>query len=127
MDNTTNSLNWFEIPALDLARARHFYQTIFGIHMEEQNPPNMQMALFPQQMGSGKASGAVVQSMWHKPSLEGAIVYLNANPAMDPVLEKIEASGGKITMAKTMISSEIGYMAFFVDTEGNAVALHSQK
>jgi len=33
MDNSTNSLNWFEIPATDLKRANKFYETIFGIEM----------------------------------------------------------------------------------------------
>ena len=51
---------------------------------------------------------------------------LNANPAMDAVMEKIESMGGEILMEKTQISPEIGYMAFFIDTEGNKVALHSQ-
>jgi hypothetical protein len=30
-----------------------------------------------------------------------------------------------VQMPKTQISPEIGYMAFFTDSEGNAVALHS--
>ena len=42
-------------------------------------------------------------------------------------LEKIEAEGGKILMEKTSISPEIGYMAFFEDTEGNRIAIHSQQ
>jgi hypothetical protein len=45
---------------------------------------------------------------------------------MDEVLEKVEQEGGKILMPKTQVSAEIGYMAFFSDTEGNKVALHSQ-
>jgi predicted enzyme related to lactoylglutathione lyase len=53
-------------------------------------------------------------------------VYLNANPDMESVLEKIEKEGGRIVMGKTKISDEIGYMAFFIDTEGNRIALHSQ-
>jgi uncharacterized protein len=41
-------------------------------------------------------------------------------------LERIQTEGGKVIMPKTKITDEIGYMAFFEDTEGNAVALHSQ-
>ena len=85
------------------------------------------MALFPYEPGSGKASGALVKSQWHQPSVEGPVIYLNANPTMDSVLEKIDSEGGKILMDKTQISPEIGYMAFFLDTEGNRVALHSQQ
>ena len=41
-------------------------------------------------------------------------------------LNKVEKAGGKITLPKTKISDEIGYMAFFHDTEGNKLAFHSQ-
>lgn len=63
----------------------------------------------------------------HKPSQEGVLVYLNANPAMDPILEKIEAEGGRIQLPKTPIGPDMGYMAFFTDTEGNKIGLHSQE
>jgi len=127
MDTTTNSLNWFEIPVTDMYRAKHFYQVLFSIHMDEMEMMGMKMAMFPAIADSGKASGALVQSDFHKPSMEGTIVYLNANPDMSSVLEKVEQEGGKILMPKTAISPEIGFMAFFADTEGNRVALHSQE
>ena len=127
MDKTTNSLNWFEIPVTDIQRARHFYQVAFGIHMEEMEMMGMKMASFPMENGNGKASGALVQSENHVPSMDGTVVYLNANPDMEPVLERIQEQGGRILMPKTAISPEIGYMALFMDTEGNKVALHSQE
>ena len=126
MDATTNSLNWFEIPVTDMQRAKHFYQVVFSMHMNESEMMGMQMAFFPYENGNGKASGALVKSENHKPSNEGAIVYLNANPSMDEVLDKIESMGGKVLLPKTQITPEVGYMAFFTDTEGNRVALHSQ-
>jgi uncharacterized protein len=127
MNATTNSLNWFEIPVTDLQRAKHFYQVAFGIHMEEMNMPGMEMAVFPMEMGNGKASGALVKSDFSQPSKEGVLIYLNANPDMTDVLERIKSEGGEIVMDKTLISPEIGYMANFIDTEGNRIALHSQQ
>lgn len=47
MSAATNSLNWFEIPALDIARAKKFYETIFEIKMQEMEMPDMQYAMFP--------------------------------------------------------------------------------
>ena len=126
MNTNTNSINWFEIPVYDMHRAKHFYQVIFSIHMDEQEMAEMQMATFPYESGTGKVSGALVRSESHKPSTEGIIIYLNANPDMNSVLEKIEGEGGKILMGKTQISPEIGFMAYFLDTEGNRIALHSQ-
>ncbi len=126
MDATTNSLNWFEIPATDIDRAKKFYESIFQIEMIPMEMEGMKMVSFPYDPGSGKAAGGLMQSPMHKPSQEGAVIYLNANPDMAPVLDRIEAAGGQIAMPKTEISPEIGHMAFFIDSEGNKVALHSQ-
>ena len=126
MDTKANSLNWFEIPATDINRAKNFYENIFGIKMESQEMMGMKMAFFPAEPNSGKANGGLVQSPQHKPSMDGSVIYLNANPKMDAVLEKIEKAGGKVLMPKTKISDEVGNMAQFVDSEGNRVALHSQ-
>ncbi len=126
MDNTTNSLNWFEIPATDIHRAKKFYETIFGIEMPIMSMMGMEMAGFPGEPGSGKVSGCLCQSPYHKPSQDGALIYLNANPDMTDVLGRVEAAGGHVAMPKTQITPEIGHMAMFIDCEGNRVALHSQ-
>ena len=126
MNKESNALNWFEIPVSDLQRAKHFYQVVFGIHMEDMNMPGMEMSGFPYEPGSSKVSGALVKSEYSKPSTEGVVIYLNANPDMDPILERIKSEGGEVQMGKTQISPEIGYMAFFVDREGNRIGLHSQ-
>ena len=126
MTNNANALNWFEIPAADIERAAKFYETIFSIEMQRMEMGGS-MAFFPAGMEGGKVGGALVQSDMHKPSADGAVIYLNANPDLDIVLGKIEAAGGKIVMPKTKITDEIGFMAFFIDTEGNKVGLHSNK
>ena len=124
MDKKTNALNWFEIPATDIKRAKKFYETIFSITMEEHLMGEDKMSFFPEESGSGKASGSLVQSSNHKPSTEGTIVYLNANPNMDNVLDKVENAGGQVTMPKMSIG-ENGHIAFILDTEGNKVGIHS--
>jgi predicted enzyme related to lactoylglutathione lyase len=126
MDASVNILNWFEISVSDIARAKKFYETIFSIQMEEMDMMGMKMVSFPYDYMNGKLSGALVQSDMHKPSADGVKVYFNGNPDLDVALSKVEAAGGKIVMPKSKISDDIGHMAFFIDTEGNAVALHSQ-
>jgi predicted enzyme related to lactoylglutathione lyase len=126
MDASVNILNWFEISVSDIARAKKFYETIFSIQMEEMDMMGMKMVSFPYDYMNGKLSGALVQSDMHKPSVDGVKVYFNGNPDLDVALSKVEAAGGKIIMPKSKISDDIGHMAFFIDTEGNAVALHSQ-
>jgi len=128
MTDKENSLNWFEISVADMNRAKKFYETIFGIKMDQREMMGMQMTFFPaSQNMDGKVSGALVKGPMHKPSADGAKIYLNGNPDLANALSKIEAAGGKVTMPKTKISDDIGFMAFFMDTEGNIVALHSNK
>ena len=125
MDGSVNILNWFEISVSDIARATKFYETIFSVKMEQMEMMGMKMAMFPAENMNGKVSGGLVEGPMHKPSADGAKIYFNGNPDLANALSKIEAAGGKITMPKTKISDDIGYMAFFIDTEGNGVALHS--
>ena len=126
MDSSANIFNWFEVSVSDIARAKKFYETIFSIKMEEMEMGGMKMAMFPYEMMGGKLSGGLAQSDMHKPSADGVKVYFNGNPDLDEALSKVEPAGGKITMPKTKIRDDIGYMAFFMDTEGNVVAMHSQ-
>jgi hypothetical protein len=128
MSTSTNALNWFEIPVTDTDRAKKFYETIFDVKMETQDMMGMKMTFFPYdpQSGNGKVSGALVQGPMHQPGMSGVVVYLNANPSIQAVVDRIGAAGGNVMMPKTHISDEIGYMAFFTDTEGNRMALHAQ-
>lgn len=125
MNEKVNTLNWFEIPASNLGRAVKFYENIFAIKMEQRDAMGMKMAFFPSENMNGKVSGSLVESPAHKPSKEGAVIYLNANPDLNVALGKVEKAGGKILMNKTHIGDDIGYMAFFTDSEGNRVAMHS--
>jgi predicted enzyme related to lactoylglutathione lyase len=127
MTNKENALNWFELSVTDINRATKFYETIFDIKMDQREMMGMKMAFFPAEDMNGKVSGALVESTMHKPSAEGAKIYLNGNPDLANALAKVAAAGGKVTMPKTKISDEVGNMAFFMDTEGNLVGLHSNK
>ncbi|MBS1518460.1 MAG: VOC family protein [Bacteroidetes bacterium] len=118
-----NSINWFEIPVTDFARAKKFYSEIFGIEMHEQMMGPNQMGFFP---GEG-VSGAIVKTEGHNPSMDGALVYLSGGDDLTGVMNKIENAGGKVLQPKTKVTDEIGYIAIFKDTEGNRVALHSPK
>jgi len=131
MDKNSNALNWFEIPVTDIERAKKFYGTIFGIELQDMpempGMMEMKMAAFPSAMDQGKISGALAKSQMHKPSADGVTIYLNANPDIQTVIDRVEKAGGKVEVPRTEISPEIGVMAFIIDTEGNRIALHAQK
>ena len=125
MNSSVNILNWFEISVSDMNRAKSFYQTVFSIELDQQEMMGMQMAFFPYENMHGKVAGSLVKSDMHKPSTEGAVIYLNGNPDLSVALGKVEAAGGQVVMPKTHINENTGYMAFFIDSEGNKVGLHS--
>ncbi len=123
----TSAISWFEIGTTDLDRATKFYETIFGISLTAMDLPNIRMRMFPIDDPMKGIGGALVHSGgFHKPSAtDGPLIYLNGNPDVQRVLDKVEAAGGKIMVPKTEISPEYGYMAVIIDTEGNRIGLHS--
>jgi predicted enzyme related to lactoylglutathione lyase len=121
-----NAVSWFEIPATDINRAQKFYEAIFDIQMIPMEMPELQMRLFPIENPMAVGGAICHSGDFYKPSADsGPLVYLNANPDVQYVLDKIEAAGGRIVVPKTEISPEYGHMAVFLDIEGNRVALHS--
>lgn len=122
-----NAISWFEIPATNLERAQTFYETIFGISMIPMDLPNIKMRMFPIEDMINGVGGALVDSGgFHKPSsTDGPLIYLNGNPDVQVILNKVEAAGGKILVSKTEISPDYGNMAVLLDTEGNRIGLHS--
>lgn len=121
----TQPLSWFEIPALDFARARSFYEKLFGVELTEGAAgPNI-MGVFP--YNREKASGGcVMKGPFLTPSFDGVIVYLNAGDCLDEALDKIQPLGGEVVFPKTAVPG-IGFFAHIKDTEGNRVGLFAVK
>ena len=122
-----NAISWFEIPSSDLERATKFYESIFKVQLAPLDLPDIKMRMFPVDDPMTGIGGALVDSGgFHKPSAtDGPLIYLNGNPDVQKILDKVEAAGGKVMLPKTEISPEYGYMGVFFDTEGNRIGLHS--
>ena len=122
-----NAISWFEIPTTDLDRATTFYESIFRIKFFPLDTPNLKMRMFPiDNMATGVGGALVYSGGFHTPSAtEGPLIYLNANPDVQIVLDRVPAAGGRVIVPKTQISPEYGYMAAFIESEGNRIALHS--
>jgi hypothetical protein len=121
----TNAINWFEIPVTDFKRAKKFYETILGAEIIEMPFPNGRYGMLPSDMQNG-VGGGLAQGEGFEPSDKGTVVYLNGGDDLSVSLSRVEQAGGKIILPKTSIG-ENGFMAHFLDTEGNRVALHSMK
>ncbi|SMO78879.1 VOC family protein [Gracilimonas mengyeensis] len=122
------AISWFEIPVKDIQRAKDFYEDIFGFEMFSMDlGDDLQMALFP--VEEQTVGGALIEhSDWYVPSnKKGPLVYLNANPDLEKVQERVKPAGGEVQIAKRLISEDHGYMAVILDSEGNRIALHSDE
>lgn len=126
MSHNPNAVAWFDIPATDLQRASKFYSTILDKQMIPADMgPDFLMHMFPYAQGQG-VGGALVQSADRTPTPDGSVVYLDAEPDLQEVLDRVEAAGGQVLQPKMDIGGNMGHMAFILDTEGNKVGLFSQ-
>lgn len=127
METMHNAINWFEIPVTDFDRAKKFYSTIYDFEMFETTTREIRMGFLPYEQAEHRVGGAICSSVHHIPSKQGTTVYLNGGSDLNTVMNRIESAGGKIVQSKTFIGNGLGYIAFFLDTEGNKVGLHSRK
>lgn len=119
-----NPVNWFEIPVVDIVRARDFYEYVLECQLTFQERKRMKLAEFPMEDGPG-ATGALVQAIGYTPHHSGTLVYFTVDN-LEETLARVEQKGGKLLIPKTDIG-EHGYIAHFEDSEGNQVALHSMR
>lgn len=120
-----NAINWFEIPVVDFKRAKKFYETL--LDMEMITPfEGMEYAMFPSDMENGGVGGGITTEDGYEPSNKGVLIYLNGGEDLATPLSRVEVAGGKILREKTSLGPN-GFMAQFIDTEGNKIALHSMK
>ena len=121
----SNKLNWFEIPAANLERAVKFYSEVFQKEMQVFEVDDKRtVALMPPGAGieeNIEPVGTILQVAAFEPSNKGTVVYFDPVENMNLVLERVETAGGKITFPRFRIGN--GYLATFIDSEGNTVGL----
>jgi uncharacterized protein len=116
-------INWFDIPARDFDRAVRFYETVLACKLHQENMLGAQMAIFA--AAPGEATGAIMAREGVTPGPGGTTIYLKAGADLAPALARVPAAGGQVVFPKTFIKEGFGYFAIMIDSEGNAVGLHS--
>ena len=114
-------IHFFEIPVTDFERAKAFYEAVTADRLEPMTMGAHQFGFFPR---GEQVGGAIVHGEGYVPSQTGTLVYLNGSADFDGMLKRVAACGGSVVMPRTSIG-EHGIIARFIDTEGNAVAIHS--
>jgi len=147
-DKETNTLKlvcWFEIPVFDFKRALQFYSGIFsGVDFDVTEFNGVPHAIFkPKFPGTELAmAGALVEYKDTQEKTRGPILFFEVSYGMDKVISLIKERGGQVIkekaliknkeqdgrtiIPKTLIDGNVGYYAYFLDTEGNKMGLYSK-
>lgn len=113
-----NTICHFEIPVGDPQGASKFYGDLFGWTITSASAENEDY-LFIKTSDQPDALGGGM----HKPVAEGqgVTVYVKVE-SVDEMCKKVAELGGVIITAKTVIAG-FGYVAVFLDPQGNAIGL----
>ena len=117
-----NTIMHFEIPADDVARAKAFYEKVFGWTIKA----------FP--MPAGQEYFGVTAHKKGEPGIDGGLLkrknagqpftnYISV-ASIDATNAIVQVHGGTIALPKQEIGMGMGWIAAFMDTENNLIGLH---
>ncbi len=123
-----NGVVHFEIPADDMARAKKFYQDVFGWQLTDYGTPGQYaMAVTTPTGETGpSAPGAINGAITARDDTSKATVVVMNVDSIEEAMKKVVAAGGKEVMAKQQVA-DMGYYAKALDTEGNIIGLWESK
>ena len=124
---TCNPVVWFEIYVQEMARAKKFYESVFGLTLTrlESPIPGMEFWSFPMRENAPGAAGALVRMEGKDPGGGGTLIYFSCADCRVEA-EKAAANGGRIFREKFAIG-QYGFISLVFDTEGNMIGLHSMQ
>lgn len=124
MSTLNNPVGWFEIYVQDMARAKAFYEKVFGVTLTQLGDGSFgEMWAFPMMPEGTGASGSLVKMDGVTPGGGGTLVYFSCEDCAVHAQRALSA-GGSIHQPKMSIN-EYGFISLVVDTEGNMIGLHS--
>lgn len=115
----------FEIPADNVERAQKFYSKVFGWKinpMPEMDYTILQTVDLDQKTMMPKEVGAINGGMFKRKESDDSVMVTIGVDDIDQALKGIEKAGGKTVTKKTSVG-DMGFTAYFKDTEGNIVGL----
>jgi predicted enzyme related to lactoylglutathione lyase len=120
------NIAFFDIPADNVERAKHFYTSLFGwkINLGLTTPEQAAIAAMQYHAvltGPTREGTMNMGGLYRRQGNESIKNYVEVDD-IDAVLAKVEKLGGKIVMPRQMIPG-IGLVAMIKDTEGNGIGI----
>lgn len=119
-----HAINWFEIPVTNMERSIVFYEQLLGVRLRRETMTGTDLAIFPASDRDGVA-GALMGVDQVAPGTNNAMVYLNAGPSLNAVLDKLAGLGGQLLMPRVDLPGDIGCFAHIADPDGQRIGLHA--
>jgi len=120
------NIAFFDIPADNVGRAKHFYSSLFGwkINLGKTTPDQEKIAAMQYHAvltGEAKEGTMNMGGLYKRQMNETIKNYVEVED-IDAVLKMVERLGGRIMMPKEMIPG-VGLVAMIQDTEGNGIGV----
>jgi predicted enzyme related to lactoylglutathione lyase len=120
----TGEVVHFEIPADDVERAKRFYKDAFGWNISAY--PGMDYHMVgtgpSDERGMPKNMGVINGGMMKRQEpVKSTVVTIRVDD-LDAATKKVEKLGGKVVRKKAPVG-DMGFTAYFKDSEGNIVGL----
>ncbi len=120
-----DSIVHFEIPAKDPKRASSFYKRSFGWNFNQYGTMEYWSAITTEsdQNGIPSGPGAINGGLGIKAKTAPAAVTVTLRVRdIDKAIERVRKNGGR-AKGKKMPVGDMGWAAYFTDTEGNVIGL----
>ncbi|WP_425619199.1 VOC family protein [Anatilimnocola sp. NA78] len=118
-----NRVVWVDIPVQDLDRALAFYRAVLANDASKQEYSGGEFGLLDHENGNG---GCLVKNAAEVSATSGLLVYFNADGRIRDAVAQAEKLGSKILEPVHSIGPH-GFRAVLLDSEGNKIALHSNR
>jgi uncharacterized protein len=118
------TVEYFQIPADNINRAREFYKKVFGWEMQKwSNSENSEQEYWMFQTKDDEGNPGLGGGLMKRQSPQHTVTNFITVSSIEEYSSKIEQLGGKIVMPKTEIPN-MGFFSVFLDSENNMFGIY---
>lgn len=121
-------VGYFEVQVDEFKRAQEFYQKVFDWKFSKVDAPFEYYMIETGTKDEEGIDGGMLkrqQGLTKNNGISGYVCAIYVN-SIDQKIEKVKKNGGIVTMEKTLLPG-MGYVAYALDSEGNAFGLWEVK